>query len=79
MKHEQGALRRGMMRLVQGKLGGALGRWREVASEMKDEQRKLSGALQRLLHRALSAGFETWQANAECPGPSIPFCQHSQE
>ena len=32
--------------------------------EAIQEQCRLSGALQRMLNQALSAGFETWQANA---------------
>ena len=64
MKREEAALRRGLMRMAQGKMGMCLTTWREAAAEMKQQKGALSGGVQRMLHRALSRGLETWQANA---------------
>merc|ERR1719181_2768837 len=45
-------------------MGMAMGKWREVAAEAARQQFMMGGALTRMLHRALSMGFEKWQYEA---------------
>ena len=76
MKHEEQALSRGLMRMTHAKLAAVYGTWRETAGEMKDGKRKLSGAVQRMLKRALSASFETWQAIGQFTWNRLPKRSH---
>ena len=46
------------------KLSQAFEKWQFTAAEMAGQQRKLSGAMKRMLNRALSGAFEAWQSNA---------------
>ena len=61
MKHESGLLRRGVMRMLQSKLAGGFGRWREWAL-LQAAMLGLAGrVVARMRNGALSAGWNTWR------------------
>ena len=49
------------MRLVHRAMGRAMGRWRDVAGEMKAQRQAMSGAVRRMLQRQLSMAWEQWE------------------
>merc|ERR1712178_198620 len=50
------------MRMIHAKLAAAMQTWRDVAAELKNQERLMGGAIRRMIMRKLSQAWETWQA-----------------
>ena len=64
LSEEAGALRRGVMRLVAGKLAAGFGAWREMASQRKAMVELAGRCARRMRNASLSGAWNSWRSMA---------------